>query len=353
MSEHDVLDLLFLPGFSTAPTVTTAAGRGVGMDVVRTNVGRLGGEIDVQTEVGAGTRFTLKLPLTVAIADALLARIGTETLAIPVPAVKAMVRVRPDEIQGAGGVETVEVEGQRLDVVRLDRILGLTSLHPGGPLPIVALRTGRKTLAVVVDELLGKEEIVIKRLGAFLEGVGYFSGATVSGDGRVILLLDPVRLLEAGGGAEATRSAAVTVDSPPAVASRAPQAARSVLLVDDSVSVRKFVGQMLERAGFQVVTANDGAEALHLLGDDLVVKVVVTDLEMPRLNGYELIRDLKRRPATRDLPIVVLTTRAGEKHVGLARQLGVQHYVTKPVDEQAFVQLIDALTATETAGVAV
>ncbi|OLC35864.1 MAG: hypothetical protein AUH81_09340 [Candidatus Rokubacteria bacterium 13_1_40CM_4_69_5] len=353
MNEHDVLDLIFLPGFSTAPTVTTAAGRGVGMDVVRTNVGRLGGEIDVQTEVGAGTRFTLKLPLTVAISDALLARIGTETLAIPVPAVKAMVRVRPDEIQGASGAETVEVEGQRLDLVRLDRILGLTSRPPGGPLPVVALRTGRKTLAVVVDELLGKEEIVIKRLGAFLEGVGYFSGATVSGDGRVILLLDPVRLLEAGGGAEAMRSAAAIVDSPPAAASRAPQAARAVLLVDDSVSVRKFVGQMLERAGFRVVTANDGAEALQQLGDDPVVNVVVTDLEMPRLNGYELIRDLKRRPATRDLPIVVLTTRAGQKHVDLARQLGVQHYVTKPVDEQAFVQLIDTLTATEAAGVAV
>src|SRR2546425_9382898 len=110
---------------------------------------------------------------------------------------------------------------------------------------------------------------------------------------------------------------------------------------------------MLERAGFRVVTANDGAEALQQLGDDPVVNVVVTDLEMPRLNGYELIRDLKRRPATRDLPIVVLTTRAGQKHVDLARQLGVQHYVTKPVDEQAFVQLIDTLTATEAAGVAV
>jgi len=152
MSEHDVLDLIFLPGFSTAPTVTTAAGRGVGMDVVRTNVGRLGGEIDVQTEVGAGTRFTLKLPLTVAISDALLARIGTETLAIPVSAVKAMVRVRPDEIQGASGAETVEVEGQRLDLVRLDHILGLTSRPPGGPLPVVALRTGRKTLAVVPEK---------------------------------------------------------------------------------------------------------------------------------------------------------------------------------------------------------
>ncbi len=353
LGEHDLLDLIFLPGFSTAESVTAAAGRGVGMDVVRTNVGRLGGEIEVQTEVGRGTRFKIKLPLTVVISDALLVRVGPEVLAIPVPAVKAIVRARREEIQSAGGAESLEVEGKRADLVRLDRVLAIPSAGVDGPLPVVALRTGRKTLAVSVDELLGKEEIVVKRLGAFLEGVGPFSGATVTGDGRVILLLDPARLLETSGAAMPAQGAmAETGGERDAPAARAADERGCVLLVDDSVSVRKFVGAMLGRAGFGVVTANDGAEALQRLAARSV-DVVVTDLEMPRLNGYELIRDLARHPATRHLPVVVLTTRAGAKHMNLARELGVEHYVAKPVDEAAFVQLIESLMVPQPAGQAV
>jgi chemosensory pili system protein ChpA (sensor histidine kinase/response regulator) len=258
-----------------------------------------------------------------------------------------MLRARPEEIRSVGGAESVEVDGLRADLVRLDRVLGISSLGPGGRLPIIALRTGRKTLAVVVDELLGKEEIVIKSLGAFLEGVGPFSGATVTGDGRVLLLLDPVRLLALGGAAPPTPRPSASVETARgrrAPAARGADGRRCVMLVDDSVSVRKVVGGMLERAGFRVVTANDGADALQRLAE-ATVDVVVTDLEMPRLNGFELIRDLRRSPATRDLPVAVLTTRAGAKHVNLARQLGVEHYVTKPVDEAAFVQLIESLMA--------
>jgi chemosensory pili system protein ChpA (sensor histidine kinase/response regulator) len=162
------------------------------------------------------------------------------------------------------------------------------------------------------------------------------------------LLLDPARLLDTlAAELPGVRPAA----APPTPATLA-GARRRVLLVDDSVSVRKFVGQMLERAGFAVTTANDGADALQRLADE-TFEVVVTDLEMPRLNGYDLIRDLKRRPATRQVPIVVLTTRAGDKHVNLARQLGAQHYVPKPVDEQAFVRLVESLAAPVPAGVAV
>jgi chemosensory pili system protein ChpA (sensor histidine kinase/response regulator) len=256
-----------------------------------------------------------------------------------------MARIRPEEIVvGPGGGESIVVADQSLDVVRLDRLLGLGGARPSGPVPVVAVRTARKTVALVVDELLGKQEIVIKRLGAFLDGVGPFTGATVTGEGRVILLLDPARMLDFTGGARPAAPRPI-IDSRPAPA--ATPARRSVLLVDDSVSVRKFVGQMLDRAGFRVTLANDGADALERLGGDLAVDIVVTDLEMPRLNGYELIRDLKRRPRTRNVPIVVLTTRAGAKHLALARQLGVEHYMTKPVDEKALVQLIESLTAAE------
>ena len=344
LGERDILDLIFLPGLTTATSVTTTAGRGVGMDVVRANVSRLGGEIEVQTEPGRGTRFRIRLPLTVAIADALMVSVGSEILAIPVPAVKGAIHVRPEEIRTVDGVEAIEIEGESVELVRLDRVLQIAGRQADGPLSVVALRTGRKTLAVVVDEFLSKEEIVIKNLGAFLQGIGPFAGATVTGQGRVVLLLDSLKLLEMSAASAWARPAEFRRE-PEAVAAPAADAKRRVLLVDDSVSVRKFVGGMLERAGFHVVTVRDGAEALQQLSEQSV-DVVVTDLEMPRLNGYELIRDLNREPTTCELPVVVLTTRAGAKHLSLARELGVEHYVAKPVDEASFVRLIESLAAT-------
>ena len=343
LSEREALDLVFLPGFSTAAVATAVAGRGVGMDVVRTNVLRVGGEIDVETEVGVGTRFTLKLPLTVLIGHALGIRIGDSELAVPVTSVRGLHAVRPEEIHAGPDGETVDIEGEALDLVRLDRALGLAGGLPGPRVPVLALRAGRRVFAAAVDEFLGKQEIVIKSLGAFLEEVGPWAGASVGGDGRVVLLLDPARLVER---ARTSRPAPRRIAAHPSLpAGSAPR----VLVVDDSLSVRKFVGLMLERAGLEVRTAGDGAEALSLLGAE-VVDVVVTDLEMPRVNGFELIGDMRRRPETRDIPVMVLTTRAGEKHLALARRLGVEHCVTKPVDEQTFVNLVKGLVPRPAAG---
>ncbi len=352
LSEREALNLIFLPGFSTATHVTTAAGRGVGMDVVRTNVARLNGEIEVETEVGVGTRFTLRLPLTVVIFDVLMVRASTETLVVPLNAIRLIRNVRSEEIQTVGRSEMVRIEDAMIPVVRLDRALALSPSEPGPRVPLLVLRAGGRSFAAAVDTILSKEEIVIKRLGGFAEGVGPFTGATISGDGRVILLLDPGRLFALGDAAAPPPHpvpAVRSVPQPPADGPRPAEAPRRVLLVDDSISVRRFVGHMLEKSGFQVTTANDGAEALERLAE-AAFEVVVTDLEMPRVNGYELIEDLRRRPSTRNLPVVVLTTRAGEKHWSLARRLGVKHYATKPVDEQAFVRLIDGLTATAAAG---
>src|SRR5215831_18610005 len=346
LGERDILDLIFLPGLSTASSVTTDAGRGVGMDVVRENVGRLGGEIEVETERGRGTRFRIRLPLTVAISDALTVNVGPQTLAIPVSAVKGAVVVRPEEIRTTDGVESVEIEN--VELVRLDRVLQLPEPEARGALSVVTLRTGRRTLAVVVDEFLSKEEIVIKNLGTFLQGVGPFSGATVTGQGRVILLLDSLKLLDMSAAASWPHAVEEIRPEPEAAAAPVVDARRRIMLVDDSLSVRKFVGGMLERAGFHVTTARDGAEALQQLAE-LTVDVLITDLEMPRLNGYELIRGLSRQPTTRDLPVVILTTRAGAKHVNLARELGVEHYVAKPVDEASFVQLIEVLAVATSA----
>ena len=344
LDPREALNLIFLPGFSTAPEVTTTSGRGVGMDVVRTNVGRLNGEIDLQSEPGAGTRITIKLPLTVIISDALLVKAGGETFAVPMHAIRSIIQVRREDIAQAGDRERVLVEGEEVDLIRLERALALPTGRAATRLPVLVVRSGVRPLAVAVEELVGKEDVVIKSLGGLLERIGPFAGATITGAGRVILLVDPSRL------AEATKALPRSERAPAAALGRgssrghAGGEARRVLLVDDSISIRKFVGQMLERANFEVVTANDGAEALRRLGDT-TVDAIITDLEMPRISGYELIEDLRARASTRAVPVVVLTTRSGAKHVTLARRLGIAHYVTKPVDEEAFVRLIGSLTA--------
>jgi chemosensory pili system protein ChpA (sensor histidine kinase/response regulator) len=226
-----------------------------------------------------------------------------------------------------------------VDLASLAAILGLPDAPRGVRRPALVLRAGGRLLAVEVDEVLHKQDIVIKPLGAFLEGAAPYAGATVTADGHVVLLLDAVGLADrAASRTRAERAAPATARG----SHRAPGRKR-VLLVDDSISVRRFVGQMLEKAGFEVTTAADGADALARLADDTGFDVVVTDLEMPRVNGYELIDDLRRRTSTRALPVIVLTTRAGDKHVALARQLGVEHYVTKPVEEQAFVALVGSV----------
>jgi chemosensory pili system protein ChpA (sensor histidine kinase/response regulator) len=348
LGDREALALVFTPGFSTAGEVTATSGRGVGMDVVRTNVSRLHGEIDIQSEPGSGTRITIKLPLTIVIFDALLVRAGGETFAVPMHAIRTILQVRPMDIDRSGERERIMVEDEAVELIRLDHVLALPATAPATRQPVLVFRSGVRPLAVAVDELLGKEDVVIKSLGGLLERIGPYAGATVSGTGRVILLLDPSRLMEAAETARHAGRAAAAAGARGIAQGRAGTQARRILLVDDSISVRRFVGQMLEKAGFEVLTANDGGEAQRRLGEappDAPIDALITDLEMPRVSGYELIEDLRARPSTRALPIVVLTTRAGAKHVNLARRLGIAHYVTKPVDEEAFVRLIRSVTA--------
>jgi chemosensory pili system protein ChpA (sensor histidine kinase/response regulator) len=341
MSDREAIDLIFLPGFTTATAVTTASGRGVGMDVVRTNVRRLNGEIDVSSTMGEGTRFTLRLPLTVLVSEALLVRAGGEMFAVALNSVHLVTALAADRTTHGPRGETVAVGEQTVEVMSLAAVLGLPETPCGPRRPALVLRAGGRLLAVEVDEVLHKQDIVIKPLGGFLEGAGPYAGATVTADGRVVLLLDAVGVAERA--ASKARGERLAHDAASQAAVSAVAAPRKrVLLVDDSISVRRFVGQMLEKAGFEVTTAADGADAITRLAD-ATFDVVVTDLEMPRVNGYELIDDLRRRTSTRALPVIVLTTRAGDKHVALARQLGVDHYVTKPVEEQTFVSLVTSV----------
>jgi chemosensory pili system protein ChpA (sensor histidine kinase/response regulator) len=337
---------------------------------VRTNVRRLNGDIEVQTDPGAGTRFVIKLPLTVLVSEALLVRVASETFAVPLNAVQTVTIVGAADLRAHAGGEAIVVDGELVPLVPLDRVLRLPSQPRGAHAHVLVLRAPGGALAVEVDEILRKDEMVIKPLGGFLDGVGPFAGATIGSDGRVMLLLDAVKLSESKAAATAARVAPEPLPpgagSPLAGSTRSTVAAAKVpgssvperitpprvLLVDDSISVRRFVGRMLTMGGFDVVTANDGAEAIAKVTEGRF-DVVVTDLEMPRVNGYELIEDLRRRSSTRHVPVIVLTTRAGDKHVSLARRLGVEHYVTKPVEESTFVRLVASLvSAPSPAGVA-
>src|SRR5437667_392583 len=276
LDDDQTLDLIFLPGFSTASAVTTAAGRGVGMDVVRTNVRRLNGDVEVRSVVGEGTRFTLRLPLTLLVSEALMITVAEERLAVPLNAVQLVTTVRPEDVRPGPRGEAILVGEDLVDLVPLPTILGLERGPRRPRRPVLVVRGAGRTLAVEVDEILHKQEIVIKPLGEFLTGVGPYGGASVGADARVTLLLDPGALVETAARAKAVTRAARRRE---AAAGEAPTPRRRVLLVDDSVSVRRFVGQMLEKAGFDVTTAGDGADAMARLAE-AAFDVVVTDLEM-------------------------------------------------------------------------
>jgi chemosensory pili system protein ChpA (sensor histidine kinase/response regulator) len=346
LTDSEALELIFLPGLSTAPLVTMVAGRGVGMDVVRTNVTRLNGQVTVETEAGAGTRFTLKLPLTVASSEVLLVRIGSEVFGIPLKAVQRVLTVDPETIESVDGIERLRLGEELVEVIRLEQVLDLSPPRATSELSVVVLRARGRLWAVPVTELLGQEDTVIKPLGSFLDEAWPWGGAMISMEGRVILLLDAARLVEpreAGLRTVATGIASAFAEEARGDA-RLSRAARRLLLVDDSISVRKIVGHMLEKAGFQVVTATDGVDALERLSE-ASFDAMITDLEMPNINGFQLIQELRRGSATHHIPVVVLTTRAGAQHLNLARWLGVEHYLSKPVDEAVFVRLIDSLVS--------
>jgi chemosensory pili system protein ChpA (sensor histidine kinase/response regulator) len=361
LDREQTLELVFLPGLSTSPRVTQSAGRGVGMDVVRTNLNRLGGEIAIETEAGTGTRFTLKAPLTLLVSEALFLRVGEETFAVPVTAVRRMHHATAPELAAAadGGEELLLRGGaERLPLLRLDRLFRLPGRRAEPWLPVVVLAAGGRSCGLAVDELLGVEEVVIKGLGELLEDLPLFSGAVVTAEGKVVLLLDATaftlataslaetsQTADAQAAAEALAAAAGSgppAPSGPAIA--ASSAARRLLLVDDSVSVRKAVGQMLGRHGYQVTAVADGEEALEALRLGSF-DAVLTDLEMPRLNGYELIEEIRRGPRGGELPIVVITTRAGGKHLDLARRLGATACFGKPFDQTALLALLGGLAA--------
>ncbi|HEU5402426.1 MAG TPA: response regulator [Terriglobales bacterium] len=359
MEDRDLLELLFHPGFSTAPRKTELAGRGVGLDVVRSNLNQLNGEIEIETALGVGTRFTLKVPLTLIISQALFVRCGQYTFAFPLAFVEEIRRIKDAEIEEVGGKLLTKVRDVVTEVVRLDQQLGLDPIEPvNGWYRLVLVNVAGRQVGVVVEEVLRKDEIVIKNIGEYLRNVKMFPGATIAPDGTLILLVDVNRLI-VGESIERrplmTPANAARLFAPGAIAAAAgeiPAAAmdivereKIIVLADDSISVRKFVGRMLEKAGYRVKLASDGLEALEIVsqgGCDLVI----TDLEMPRTNGYELMMHLRQNAGTAHIPIMVVTSRAGAKHRDRALKEGGSAFMVKPVQEEQFVAQVQQLIGT-------
>jgi chemosensory pili system protein ChpA (sensor histidine kinase/response regulator) len=349
LSEAEALELIFVPGFSTAREVSETAGRGIGMDVVRSVVAELNGQVTTETIPGQGTRFTLRLPVTLVVSTALGMRVGGEIFALPTLGVRRLLQVGSERVEVRDGREWVEVDGQPVEVIHLADALELGDEEGRGPLQLVVVQVLGREVALAVDELLGIEEVVIKDLGDFLAGLPGFSGVTVATDGRVVLILDPSGL---PGLSPATRSlssfraAARGAGAAPSLRRPATDspAALPILLADDSISVRKVLGRQLTSAGYEVVAVQDGEQALEALRERSFA-ALITDLEMPRLNGFELLDIVRRRPGSRGLPTIVITTRAGRKHREQATRLGASAYFSKPIDLDALLATLGAITA--------
>ena len=357
LSERELRDILFHPGFSTASSQTELAGRGVGLDVVKANVAALNGEIEVRSERGAGCFFSLKVPLTLIISQALFVRCSSSIFALPLSTVEEIRRIKPEEIEEVGGKLYTRVRDLITEIVRLDTQLEMPPLEAAsGYYRLVLVRVANRQVGIVVEEVLGKDEIVIKSLGSYLRRVKLFPGATIAPDGSLILLIDLNRLVDAGASERralgpaaagiarvfAPGAAAVAAGSIPDEATDAIRDDKVVLVTDDSISVRKFVGRMLEKAGYHVKLASDGLEAAEVAAQS-GCHLILTDIEMPRMNGYELMAHLRQDPATRRIPVMVLTSRAGAKHKERAMKEGAAAFLTKPVQEEQLLAAVAEL----------
>ncbi len=351
--DHDIGDaeaaeLIFHPGFSTVSEVTELAGRGVGMDVVRAEAQVLAGRVSVDSESGKGTRFTINLPLTLAITQVVLVAVAGRVYALPAVLVEQVQQLRPQPLADAYRAGHLAWAGAQVRLAFLGTLLGIDDSVPVAQRssPVLILRSAGERIAVHVDEVVGNQEVVVKNLGPQLARMTGIAGATVLGSGQIVLILNPVQL------AQMTRSqalrdaahegAAAASATPPLVA--APgldlKTLPTVMVVDDSLTVRRVTQRLLSREGYQVVLAKDGVDALEQL-QDFPPDVMLVDIEMPRMDGFDLTRNVRNDDRFRHIPIIMITSRTADKHRQHAAQLGVDAYLGKPYQED---ELLDLLT---------
>ena len=335
LSDDEAMEMILRPGFSTASELTQAAGRGVGMDVVDNEIKKLGGSMRIESKAGEGSRFFIRLPYTLAITQALIVTVGDETFALPLPTVEGITRVRREQL-----LELLTDDQPRLDYGDVSyRIQHLGSLVGAAPsaLPedetavsLVLVRAGEHSTALLTDSLEGTREVVVKTLGPQIASVPGVTGATILGDGRIIVILDPGTLIRMQAGS----------DEPAAIVPAAEQAL-TALVVDDSITVRRVTQRLLERRGMRVLTARDGLDAISVLQEH-EPDIILLDIEMPRMDGYQFATHVRNDPRFANLPIIMITSRSGEKHRAKAIEVGVNDYLGKPYRES---QLVDAIEA--------
>jgi chemosensory pili system protein ChpA (sensor histidine kinase/response regulator) len=341
ITDEQAVELILQPGFSTASELTQAAGRGVGMDVVDNEIKKLGGSMRIETTTGSGTRFLIRLPYTLAITHALIVNVGEETFALPLPTVEGITRLSRDKI-----LKHLTEDEPKLDyggiVYRIQHLGSLVGAAASAlpedesAVSLVLIRAGDNSTALLMDSLEGSREIVVKTLGPHIASVPGVTGATILGDGRVIMILDPGTLVRAQRPTEG-----VTPARQPAASSHL-----TALVVDDSITMRRVTQRLLERRGAKVYTARDGLDAITVLQEH-GVDIILLDIEMPRMDGYQLATHVRNDPKLKHLPIIMITSRSGEKHRAKAIEIGVNDYLSKPYQESQLVTAIEALLGRE------
>ncbi len=341
LDDAALYDFIFHPGFSTASELTQLAGRGIGMDVVKTGVTDLGGRIEIVTTPGQGTTFRLYLPLTLAVTQTLLIRVANQLYAIPSTMIEQVLELKEKGLAPIREQGAAEWQGNTYPFAYLPHLLGDLEALPEAHRQhwVLLLRSGSQRVAVQVDELKGNQEVVVKNIGAQLARVVGIAGATVLGDGRVVLILNPVALASRGPVSANYEARPISVP----VALEPEQHLPTVMVVDDSLTVRKITSRLLLREGYQVVLAKDGVDALEQLIDERP-DVILSDIEMPRMDGFDFVRNLRADERLRNIPVIMITSRTADKHRNYALEIGANHYLGKPYDEDQLLGLIAGYT---------
>lgn len=332
MSDKDAFNLIFKPGFSTAATVTNVSGRGVGMDVVKTNIEKLNGIIDINSEIGVGTSIKLKIPLTLAIIQALLVGVQEEHYAIPLASVLETVRISKDEVYTVEGRSVMRLREDVLSLVHIGDIFEVERILDSSEYAyVVVLGLGTSKLGLIVDTLVGQEEIVIKSLGEFLKGIEGIAGATIRGDGGVTLIVDVIAIMEMSKRVKATVLKDTTSDAAMLSREKTKPSDYTVMIVDDSKTDRTIMRKALEPLGISLVEAGDGQEALSILKQgDHNFDAMLIDIEMPRMDGYTLAIEIKKYNRYKNLPLIAVTSRTGKSDRMRGVESGMVEYITKP-----------------------
>ena len=348
LSDLDIMQYIFNAGLSTSKQVTQISGRGVGMDVVISEIRQLGGAVSVVSELGKGSRFTMRVPLTVAVSDALVVRAADRYYAIPLAQIERVVRISPERIYDyyQSGAATLNFEDNDYRVRYLNEILSgnklnelVVNTNTSVPLIIIKNRSGQN-MALQVDQIAGSRiEVVVKPLGQQFSNLSGISAATIMGDGSVMLILDLIALMRNAALGREVAKPAISVRS-------STESKTTILVVDDSVTVRKVTSRFLERQGFNVVLAKDGIDALEIL-QETTPDLMLLDIEMPRMDGFEVASQVRHNRRLQELPIIMITSRTGEKHRERAFEIGVNDYMGKPFQENQLLNKIQGLLGIE------